>query len=113
MKKIGDIVSLESSYFEKNNKLDILYFRAKEILVEKEDDPNISKPRIIKLKEDRALDLLSNDEFPGFLFIKVSLFCVNPPPRPPLEQNTKTQEFFYIYLNKLTKFNNFCKILKN
>jgi hypothetical protein len=69
-------------------------FRAQDILVEKEDQEGINKPRIIKLKEDRALNLLSDDEFPGFLFVKVSLFCVNPPIRLPLERTIKTQEFF-------------------
>ena len=47
------------------------------------------------MKEDKALNLLSDDEFPGFLFVKVSLFAVNPPPRLPLERNIKTQELIY------------------
>lgn len=71
------------------------FFRASKILVESENQPDIGKPRIIKLKEDRALDLLSDDEFPGFLFLKVSLFAVNPPVRLPLEKNVKTEEFSY------------------
>lgn len=67
----------------------------KDILVERGDEEHITKPRVIKLKEDRALNLLSDDEFPGFLFVKVSLFAVNPPSRPPLERNIKTQEYTY------------------
>lgn len=65
-------------------------------MVEHEDQENIGKPRVIKLKEDKALNLLSDDEFPGFLFVKVSLFAVNPPPRPPLERNIKTEEWIYL-----------------
>ena len=60
--------------------------------MDKDDQENVGKPRVIKLKEDRALDLLTDDEFPGFLFVKVNLFQVNPPIRPPLERNIKTQE---------------------
>ena len=71
------------------------FYRAKDILVEKEDQENLNKPRVIKLKEDKALNLLSDDEFPGFLFVKVSLFAVNPPPRPPLERNIKTQKWLH------------------
>ena len=96
MKKIEDIASLGSS----NRLMLYIYFfkkfefnRAADVLVEKDDMEGIGKPRVIKLKEDRALNLLSDDEFPGFLFVKVNLFCVNPPIRLPLERNIKTQEF--------------------
>jgi len=74
-----------------------LKFRASQILVDKENQENVGKPRVIKLKEDRALDLLSDDEFPGFLFVKVTLYQINPPIRPPLEKNIKTQEFFFFF----------------
>ncbi len=57
--------------------------RASEILI---DDPTydvklVNKPKVIKLKEDKSLGLVSDDEFPGFLYARVQLWGVAPPSR--------------------------------
>jgi hypothetical protein len=46
--------------------------RAQDVL----DKP--SKPILLKLREDRSLDLVSDDEFPGFLYASVQLQSTNP-----------------------------------
>ena len=38
-------------------------------------------PIILSLKEDRSLALVGEEEFPGFLYVKIQLFSHQPPPR--------------------------------
>lgn len=39
--------------------------------------------KVIKLKEDRSLDLVRDDEFPGFLYVNIQLMSTNPGMRQP------------------------------
>lgn len=55
--------------------------KASEILVDAKNQDHIdAKPRVIKLKEDRSLDLITDEEFPGFLYVQAHMYSV-PPPR--------------------------------
>jgi hypothetical protein len=58
----------------------IFDFRASKVLRSSNDfDPNRDHETIlIELKEDRSLDLVKDDEFPGFLVVKVSLLNFRP-----------------------------------
>lgn len=42
---------------------------------------------MIKLKEDTSLDLVQDDEFPGFLYVRISLLKMAPPERVPICQD--------------------------
>lgn len=55
------------------------------------------KARICPLKEDRSLDLVTDDEFPGFLFLKISLFANNPSPRAPIINDMKFDEYLSFF----------------
>lgn len=39
----------------------------------------------MKLKEDKSLDLVKDDEFPGFLYANVQLESMNPSLRKPFD----------------------------
>jgi hypothetical protein len=65
---------------------------------------NIPKPltMTVKMKEDRALDLVGEDEFPGLLFIKATLLAQHPPQRNMLDikkvTNVKYQMRVFVYM---------------
>ena len=44
------------------------------------------------MKEDRSLDLVEDDEFPGILFAQISLYTGKPPDRKPLSFNSFEQD---------------------
>jgi hypothetical protein len=69
------------------------------------DDGKEKKARICPLKQDRSLDLIADDEFPGFLFLRLSLFANNPPPRTPIVNEMKFEEYIYIKKNRKSKSN--------
>ena len=69
--------------------------RAKDIVV---DPTNLksqpTKPRRLKLKEDRSLDLVTDEEFPGFLYVQAYLYAMQPPPRKALDKSqVKYEEY--------------------
>ncbi len=61
--------------------------KAKDILCsDPESLDRNNKPRILKLREERSLDLLKDDEFPGFLYARVQLFAMTPPKRVQVDE---------------------------
>ena len=40
-------------------------------------DEQINKPKIYKFQEDRSLDMVKDDQFPGFLLARIILFGGN------------------------------------
>ena len=59
---------------------------AKDILVSNQEQQPV-KTRMVKLKEDRCLGLISDNESPGFIYANIQLFEVVPGPRIKLNKD--------------------------
>lgn len=90
--EIPDIIIYYADANEEDRRHAFSRIKASEVLIDSLDQKPF-KPRVIKFKEDRSLDLITDDEFPGFLFASINLYAINPPERLPLTNNIKMEDF--------------------
>mmetsp|Transcript_31029 Transcript_31029/g.28217 ORF Transcript_31029/g.28217 Transcript_31029/m.28217 type:complete len:446 (+) Transcript_31029:579-1916(+) len=88
-------------YFQDEAKIDrrhsFIRLKAKDFL-----NPSDDAVKTFKLKEDKSLDLVTDEEFPGIIYARIQLFGSNPPERRPLNhhqtEKLKYQMRCYIYV---------------
>jgi len=76
LEEVPDIFIYFSDKDKEDRRHSFARFKASEFL-------NVQDPPLksIKLKEDRSLNLVTDDEFPGYLFAKIGLYNTAPPRR--------------------------------
>lgn len=70
---------------------------AEEIIVEEGNKEN--PIRMIKFVEDRCINLIDNDESPGFIYARVTLFACQPPVRVPVSEDQIIFEDFQLRMH--------------
>jgi len=88
LEEVPDIIVYFSDADKENRRHSFARFKVYDPNVKPDADPNkniLNPPnpslRSIKLKEDRSLNLVTDDEFPGYLFAKIGLYNQAPPAR--------------------------------
>jgi Ca2+-dependent lipid-binding protein len=91
---VPDIIFYFADDFLQDRRHTFYRIKAADIL----DQPRT--PKVIKMKEDRSLALVKDDEFPGFLYANVQLMSVNPGPRKAFQpiQSEKVEYELRVYL---------------